>query len=384
MREDYSKCVRDEVIVCRGGLDSVLHSEEDRVAAIARENQGVTDLALSSQMSCSQSLHGITTALNSYMHAGPSTRQIIFDDACSVEDRQSSTSIISPGGVYVVPSKDLATTEVLDYSTRTKRFLSQLTLDLHALENNYTSALAVQKSLMLSTASSTMASTQNAVATEVNTTIAELQSRLNEVLACVGPSAPGECTSGPSLYDLYAAQKAFIDAQQQSVAATQLELASTIAQYEDQVAGIAQTFTAFYASIAGPNGLISQFSNAVGQLGVSVNTCDLTNPSWCSLSPDYWAITAPSLQFAVLQSIPSPSAVWQTFTAETLPAAQAAMVASSTALVIKLEAIQSDALNSVAVAVADTPLAGISKDAIDQRVAAQSELLDVCMHSDCY
>jgi hypothetical protein len=76
--------------------------------------------------------------------------------------------------------------------------------------------------------------------------------------------------------------------------------------------------------------------------------------------------------------------VWQTFTAETLPAAQAAMVASSTALVIKLEAIQSDALNSVAVAVADTPLAGISKDAIDQRVAAQSELLDVCMHSDCY
>lgn len=115
----------------------------------------------------------------------------------------------------------------------------------------------------------------------------------------------------------------------------------------------------------------------MAQLGVSVDTCGLTSPSWCSLSPDSWNLPTPYLFFLPLSSISSPEAIWSTFVTQ-----QAPLLQSNLTQVRQQSLVQLQEENSAASDQSQQMLNTSSSSAADLRgsslslIAAQGRALD--------
>ena len=322
MRDDFVSCASDGMNACASDFSRALQGEVDRVSAIDASNQQVVQTAGLIAGECAASLSAATTVLDSWVHGGPATRPLLFLPSCSTDQRRVATSLVNPQDSYSAPSAVSVSTEVQAYSAATQAFLLQLSAEIQAMRSGYESSLAASSYTASMVLAQGMGNMSQASEVTLNATMVQVDDSLSQLLACVGGASTSQeqCAYGSSLFALYAQQKAFVDAQQQAVAANQLQIATAVAAYESQVVAVAATFSQFYQSIVGPNGLIGRFSAAMNQLGVTVDTCGLTSPSWCSLSSTFWTVSVPYLSYVPLTSITSPEALWNSFETQQAPA----------------------------------------------------------------
>ena len=378
MRDDFLSCAAAGMSSCGADFSLALQREVARSSRLAAANRALVQTSSTAADTCVASLAAATSVLNSWVHGGPVTRPLLFRGSCSADQRRAVTSLVNPQDSYVAPSAASVSGEVQSYSAGTKDFLAQLSDEIQSMHDAYEGLLRSSALTAAAIGRDGLANASLSSQRTLNATMTSVSNSISRLLACVGgdPSY-GQCASGSSLFDLYTRQKAFVDAQQKAVASNQLQISAAIAAYESQVATLVSTFSQFFQSIIGPNGLIGRFTSAMVQLGVTVDTCGLTSPSWCSLSPDSWNLPIPYLAYIPLSTIASPSALWNAFVTQQAPLLQRNLTAVKQQSLLQLQeengaaAVRMQGMLNTSAASAS----GI-RDSSQSLIAAQGRALD--------
>lgn len=219
MRDDFVSCAADGMSSCNADFSLALQREVGRVSMIDAANQALVQTATSAADSCDATLKAATTVLNSWVHDGPVTRPLLFRDSCSIDQRRTVTGLVNPQDSYAAPSAASVSGQVQSYSAGTKDFLAQLAGQIQTMQDEYEGLLLASALAASSIISEGLTNASLSSQRTLNATMTQVSGSINQLLACVGGDPGyGQCVSGSSLFDLYARQKAFVDAQQQALA----------------------------------------------------------------------------------------------------------------------------------------------------------------------
>ena len=348
-KNDYDTCVNLELQTCRDEFDAALQLELERSRAKESENKKSVQQAQSVQEACGNDVVNAKVVIKAWEYQGSSLHPLMTYPSCSSQKREDLDILLNQNAF--VSTALSATSEVASYSVSSNLILSQLSAQLTSIQLSYEGVISSNQAHFITGSQLWMNNATLQTSFLLNQSSSSVNDIVATLLSCVGSSNTASvtpCIFGSSLIDLYIAQKAAMDAQLIEITSRQQQTASAIASYENDVSNAFQNFDSFYQSVVGPNGLIGQLTSAMTQLGLPVNTCGLTNPSWCIFTASSWAVALPSLvgSFSLTTMLP-PETIWSIMETEVIPAVNGQLAAVSAATQAAVAEELSATLNNI-------------------------------------
>jgi hypothetical protein len=302
-RDDFSLCVSSETGTCRGGLSDAVYAEEAKAKSNSKFNQILVDRASWASQNCSTAAESAREMLDAWHSVGP----LPYKDnstSCSAQQKQQledlfTTPRVAPTAAPTVSNSiqlPNATALVLAYCTASQNLTTALSADIQNTQAGYVASAKGERNRTVTLAKSFASSAAAANTAAVNYSSNQMLSMVQTLIACVGyPSSTQVCTHGPSLRDRYLSEKSRVDQILAAAVIRETAVAAQMQAFASQVDTAMGKFAQFYYSVVGAGGLLGQLNSALTQLGITVNLCTLTNPSWCIFGPTSWTVSAPNI-----------------------------------------------------------------------------------------